>query len=103
MKKDLLAERLAKINAALEEMLGESPSRSVYEETTPEQLGKLFGLTIDQAKAWLENEPNFTSDRFLHEHRNRRGLYRTLITSSTIESHGSENMIYSAVVCMLPC
>jgi hypothetical protein len=75
MKRDL-SERLVKINEALEKMLRGSSSEAVSEETTPEQLARLFGLTLDQAKTWLENEPNFASDRFLHEPRNRRRLDR---------------------------
>jgi hypothetical protein len=50
---------------------------NLNEETTPQDLTK-YGLTLDEAKAWLINEPKFnTSDDFLHDKRNRRGLDRT--------------------------
>jgi hypothetical protein len=33
------------------------------EKTTPEQLIRDFGLTANEAKTWLENEPDFHSIR----------------------------------------
>lgn len=56
------------------------------ERTTPEDLMRYFGLTRQQAKTWLEREPQFTSsDDFLQREknrRNRRGLDRTLLMSN---------------------
>lgn len=36
-----------------------------------------FGLTDEEAKAWLKREPNFPADEISHEPPNRRRLHRT--------------------------
>jgi hypothetical protein len=53
------------------------------EKITPEQLIRDFGLTENEANAWMEYEINFTSKneqfirRFFTDPSNRRRLYRT--------------------------
>jgi hypothetical protein len=74
-------ERLHRLNKELGKLLNGATDRSL-EKTTPEQLVQLFGLTLDEAKSWLEREPNFTpSDEFLQRNQNlinRWRLDRTL-------------------------
>jgi hypothetical protein len=60
-------DRLHKLNEEFRKLLGVSD----LEKTTPECLVE-FGLTLKEAKAWLENEPSFQSDVSCHDDENRR-------------------------------
>jgi hypothetical protein len=54
-------DELHKLREEFEKLL--NPEKVQANETTiPEQLKK-FGLTLDEAKAWLEQEPNFFTNR----------------------------------------
>lgn len=51
------------------------------DETTPEELSYKFGLSISQAKAWLQKEPNYipnSSRRFLTKSRRKPKQTKTL-------------------------
>jgi hypothetical protein len=74
-RNDDLEKRLDTINKALEDSLSRACKNEVS-ACTPKELAK-FGLTIDEAKAWLEKEPSFPSDASYHEPRNRRKVNRT--------------------------
>ena len=65
-----------------------------YKEPTPMQLVRDFGLTVNEAKSWLENEPNFNPNildqsirRFFTDPSNRRRLYRTLDNALHPQEH----------------
>ena len=55
-------------------------SDSENKENILKNLTSKFGLSKSQAKAWLKKEPNFTTDEFLHEPRNRRRVDRTIVS-----------------------
>ncbi len=77
---DSVDERLAKILEEFDRMLG----KPVKDEDTLSKLVHL-GLTLNEAKEWLEKEPNYgkfvlnSSDDSYHEPSNRRKVTRTLI------------------------
>lgn len=61
------------MSETLDEMLGKKLVRDNMEILMYD-----FGLTYNQAKMWLEQEPNyFTIRRIFTDKKNRRGLYRT--------------------------
>jgi hypothetical protein len=80
MTDDPIRDELHRLSEEFGKLLGSHSSAALVEKTTPENL-MVFGLTLDEAKAWLQNEPCFRpSDEFLQRdkhRRNRRGLYRT--------------------------
>ena len=64
---DPIRDELHRLNVEFKKLLGTSTSTHVSEKTLPEDLIK-FGLTLNEAKAWLENEPNFIpSDESYHD------------------------------------
>ncbi len=60
MTGDVIGDELHKLAEEFRKLAG-LPT-SISEKTTPEQLTK-FGLTLDEAKAWLKQEPNFFVSR----------------------------------------
>jgi hypothetical protein len=65
---DPIRDELHRLNKEFKKLL-ENSSNTHLEKTLPEHLTK-FGLTLDEAKAWLEQEPNFKpSDEILHGNR----------------------------------
>jgi hypothetical protein len=77
-RKETIDERLARLNRELDETLGKHQDTRFADNIN--DLDKLLGLglTIDEAKYWLENEPSFTpSDDSYHEPSNRRRVTRT--------------------------
>lgn len=74
-KKGTVDERLAELRREFEASLRIHPRSRI------ENLDTLvaFGLTIDEAKYWLEHEPNFMpSDDSYHDSSNRRKVTRTI-------------------------
>ena len=70
MTDDSIGDELHRLSEEFKKLLGDSKSETVAEKTTPEQLSKIFGLTIDEAKAWLEQEPDYKpTDGFLQRKR----------------------------------
>jgi len=52
-------DELHRLNKEFDKLLGISNSVCAIQKTTPEQLIRFFGLTTEEAKGWLESEPNF--------------------------------------------
>jgi hypothetical protein len=63
---DPIRDELQRLNEEFRKLA--SLPTSTSEETKPEHLTK-FGLTLDEAKAWLKQEPNYPSDEILHGNR----------------------------------
>ena len=61
--------RLNKIKQDLDKLLNGDSIEEKNEQTTPEQLSCVFGLSLSQANAWLKKEPNYLSDGSYHEHK----------------------------------
>jgi hypothetical protein len=59
MTDDPIGDELHKLSEEFKKLLGESFGKQGIKETTPEELSRLFGLTLNQAKAWLKKEPNY--------------------------------------------
>jgi hypothetical protein len=77
---DPIRDELHRLNEEFKKLLGNSSSIHVSEKTLPEHLIR-FGLTTEEARAWLEQEPNFfTSRRIFTDKPDRRRLDRTLET-----------------------
>ena len=69
-KKETINDRLSKIvrewdNSSVESQVNQTKISSVLREFVN------LGLTHDEAKAWLKNEPNYPADVFSHEPQNR--------------------------------
>jgi hypothetical protein len=62
MTDDIIGDELHRLSEEFRK-LANLPTR-IDEETKPEQLAK-FGLTLNEAKAWLKQEPNYPSDENL--------------------------------------
>jgi hypothetical protein len=75
-KKDTIEKRIDKLNKEFGELLDGIPEGQKQPKTLPQNLSA-FGLTLDEAQAWLEQEPNFLSDVSYHEPQNRRKVTRT--------------------------
>lgn len=76
MTDDPIGDELHRLNEEFKKLVGNSTNIPISEKTLPEHLTK-FGLTLDEARAWLEQEPNFfTSRRIFTDKNNRRRLYR---------------------------
>jgi hypothetical protein len=76
---DSIDERLNKLIRDFDELLGKR-QKTVFENDI-NNLDRLIdlGLTTDEAKYWLEQEPNFMpSDDSYHEPSNRRKVTRTV-------------------------
>ncbi len=73
---DPIRDELHKLAEEFKKLANESQKIGKCEKTTPEQLAK-FGLTFNEAKTWLEDEPNFSYDASYHEPQNRRKVTRT--------------------------
>lgn len=87
-KKETIDERLTRLNKYWDEVLtnaGIDANLSQIDETAPQQLVNLFGLTTKEAKAWLKNEPKFSSDVSYHEPQNRRKVTRTHPTANQMK------------------
>ncbi len=79
MKNDPIGDELRKIREEFEKLVSNTQTKNDDTETTPEQVAKIFGLTITQAKTWLEREPNYNDNRRIFtEKTDRRRLYRTI-------------------------
>jgi len=76
MTDDPIGDELNRLKEDCKKLLGKPIDTEQLEETNPNQLAK-FGLTFDEAQAWLDNEPSFSSDASYHEPRNRRKVNRT--------------------------
>ena len=76
MNDDPIRDELHRLSEEFKKLVGEATPEQSIEKTTSEQLTK-FGLTTNEAKAWLNNEPNFSSDVSYHEPQNRRKVTRT--------------------------
>ena len=77
-KRETVDERLRRINKEFDELLsntGISDNKVSAKTSTLEQLVR-FGLTPDEAKDWLSNEPNYNRRNFTGK-QNRRRLDRT--------------------------
>lgn len=83
VKKNDFVERLDAINKKLDEMLNDVCCE--ISVSVPKDLA-VFGLTLNEAKSWLKNEPNFSSDVSYHEPRNRRKVNRTSLRILYISS-----------------
>ena len=83
MTTDPIRDELHRLTEEFGKLLGNSESVFLVEKTTPEQLIQHFGLTVEEAKSWLEKEPNYekllfrSSDDSYHEGSNRRKVNRT--------------------------
>jgi hypothetical protein len=87
-KKEVIDDRIDRLNKHWDDVLthaGLDKELVEIHETIPEELMKI-GLTIKEAKAWLKKEPQYTTDAFSHEPKNRRRLHRIL--SSINRSRG---------------
>ena len=79
MTNDPIGDELHKLNEEFRKLLGLPSNAQITEKTTTKELVQSFGLTIDEAKAWLEHELDYKpSDECLHDRRNRRGLDSTI-------------------------
>jgi hypothetical protein len=78
-RKETIDDRLTRLNKYWDEVLANTiigNEEDKIDETTPQQLTQ-FGLTKKEAKAWFKNEPQYPTDVFSHEPKNRRRLHRT--------------------------
>lgn len=77
---DPIRDELHRLNEEFSKLLGIS---HLAEKTTPEQLIRRFGLTVNEAKSWLKRGPNYnksilaSSDDSYHDASNRRKVNRT--------------------------
>jgi hypothetical protein len=68
-------DKLHRLKKEFDELLGDSNNLEKANRTTPERLVQRFDLTLDEAKAWLEQEPNFMpSDGFLQRRKSDTDL-----------------------------
>jgi hypothetical protein len=58
MTDDSIGDELHKLSEEFRKLAGLPTSTEIPEKTPQEQLTK-FGLTLDEAKAWLRKEPNY--------------------------------------------
>ncbi len=69
-RKETLEERIDRINKALEDLLNgitKEPAENAIQELS------YFGLTFEEATAWLEHEPNYVpTDDFLQRDKNAK-------------------------------
>jgi len=81
---DPIRDELHRLNEEFKKLLGNSSNDISLEEASPEQLIRDFGLTKNEAEAWLRNEPSFkSSDVFLQHKKSDKDLtepYKTLRT-----------------------
>jgi hypothetical protein len=56
---DPIRDELHRLNEEFDKLLGLHEGVHLPERTTPEQLVQCYGLTIDEAKVWIEQEPDF--------------------------------------------
>lgn len=76
---DSIDDKLQRLKEEFDKLLGVSSNIHHIETTTPKQLTQ-YGLTLDEARDWLEREPNFIpSDDSYHELSNRRKVTRTAL------------------------
>jgi hypothetical protein len=59
MRKDPIGDELHKLREEFEKLVNGTQTKNDDTETTPERIAELFGLSTVQAKAWLEQEPNY--------------------------------------------
>jgi hypothetical protein len=77
-RKETPEERIDRLNKEFDKLLVGNTSEHTLPETTPQNLS-VFGLTFDEAKAWLKREPRYPTDRRkFTENQDRRGLDRTV-------------------------
>jgi hypothetical protein len=75
---DPIRDELHRLSEEFKKLLDEPDDTFSLDKTTPEQLAK-FGLTHDEAEAWIKDEPEFSSDVSYHEQQNRRKVTRTVV------------------------
>ena len=69
MTDDSSRDELHRLGEEFKKLADNSNPTNNIEKTTPDQLAK-HGLTLDEAKAWLEQEPNYVpADEFLQRKR----------------------------------
>lgn len=78
MSTDFADEKLHKLAEEFHRFVNGESTITEEIDTIPEKIASKFGLSLSQAKAWLKNEPNFSSDVSYHESRNRRKVTRPL-------------------------
>jgi hypothetical protein len=61
------SDELHRLAEEFRKLLDNSNSPCKIEQTTPEQLVQRFGLTLEEARAWLETESNYLADAFSHD------------------------------------
>ena len=80
-------ERLHKLAEEFRKFVNDEQPVIKVPETTPKELSVKFGLTLKEAKAWLKNDPDFSSDVSYHEPQNRREVNGTLFSTHSSTCH----------------
>jgi hypothetical protein len=88
--RDKILDRLTRIRQEFEELCG----ASVFELEEPKDL-TVFGMTLDEAKAWFENEPDFNRRKVTRSGNRREG--NTARSQDRVSSCGRAMLTLAAV------